>query len=85
MTVLRQHDAVLRRRLPGAAVLLPPGADQPVVLTGTALALWDELAEPVDEAGLAARLAERFAVDEATVAADIGPALDRLRQLGAVT
>ena len=82
--MVQQADDALTRRLPDHALVLPAGADEPVVLTGTALALWDVLADDLAVDDIVDRLASHFGADRATVAADVVPALDRLRRLRAL-
>jgi hypothetical protein len=52
-----RDESVLSRRVPGGILLLAPDAAEPVLVTGSGVALWEILDEPmtVDEAvGIAA-------------------------------
>lgn len=81
---LRRRPDVLWRRSPDAVLLLPPGASEPVTLTGTGLDLWDLLAVPTSSADLARVLAARYGADPADVEADVVPVLDELAGCGAL-
>jgi hypothetical protein len=54
----RRGPAVLHRRTADGPLVLPPGGDQPTLLTGTSAAIWWLLDEPLAEHALAARLAD---------------------------
>jgi hypothetical protein len=78
---------VLWRRAVDAVVLLPVGADDPVLLPGTGAPVWELLEQPATLDELLAALREVYgtdAADGASVAADVAALLDRLVDLGAV-
>lgn len=77
---VRRPDVLARRGAFGV-LLLAPTAEQPVLLEGTGVDLWDALEHPRTDEDLAVGLASVFGADPTTVAADIRTALD---QLGAV-
>jgi hypothetical protein len=81
-TLVRSREA-LWRRLPDRLLVLS-GGDEVLTLAGTAVAVWDELAEPIEPSELAARLADRFHADAAEVEADLERLLERLVAAGAV-
>jgi hypothetical protein len=55
-----------------------------VSLTGTGVALWELLSEPMDLTELSAMLSQAFATQREVIAADIRPVLDELVQRGVV-
>ena len=73
---------VLWRSIPGTAVMLLRADDDVVVLSGTGLALWDELAVPrcLDE--VATVFADRYGVTPDVVAESLGGVLDELGRRG---
>lgn len=77
-------DGVLWRRTPVAVVVLAAGAAEPFLLTGSGPALWQLLADPVDEAELCRRLAECYGTTVATVAPGVLEVLGHLADVGAV-
>lgn len=79
----RRPEVGWRASLEGL-VLLPPGGGDPVTVAGSATAVWDLLAAPTTRADLAARLARTYDADPDVVAADLGPLLARLDELGAI-
>ena len=79
----RRADASWRRSL-DAVVLLPSGTEEPIVLPGTAAAVWDLLHEPRDQVGLVARLVDAYDADAGTVERDVVALLAHLESLGAV-
>lgn len=76
---------MLWRRTPAAVVLLAHGSAEPLSLTGSGRALWELLADPVDEAELCRRLADQHGTDAAAIAPDVQRTLDDLARRGAVT
>jgi hypothetical protein len=84
--VTYQHSmSVLTRRSVDRMLLLTPrGGDELVELKGTGLMLWEMLETPLDEAGIAERLARTFDVDAELVRRDIAPVLDDLVARGAL-
>lgn len=75
---------VLWRRASGTIVLLSVRDGDVFELAGTAVALWDALAEPVTLDQAASQLAERFGVAVDVVAPDIGSAVQELVRRGVV-
>jgi hypothetical protein len=63
-------------------VLLAPGGDDPIVLHGTGVALWQALDCPQNTGDLVARLAAEFHADPVAVRYDIEPVLARLDAAG---
>ena len=61
---------------PFGVVLLAPRDAEPRALAGSAVAVWEALAEPVSRDDLVADLAAAFRADPATVAADVPPLLE---------
>ena len=82
----RRRADVLWRRAVDAVVLLPVGADDPVLLPGTGAAVWELLEQPATLDELLAALREVYGTDAdaASVEADVVALLDRLVGLGAV-
>lgn len=80
-------DGVVWRRSGEAVIALAAdaGDSEVVELSGTGVALWDVLAEPVDLDGAAAALADAYRVPASVIAADIAPVLDELVDWGVVT
>jgi hypothetical protein len=81
---LVRSPATLRRDGPFGVVLLAPRDAEPRALAGSAVVVWEALAEPVSRGDLVADLAAAFGADPATVAADVAPLLDALLASGAV-
>lgn len=63
MTQWRREPATLWRRSGQAVVLLPPGADEALVVQGVGALVWLLLEEPMPEEELVNGLAEDFATD----------------------
>ncbi len=76
-------DEVLWRESLGRTVLLPPGHDEPVVLVGSGMVLWQLLAHPMPVERLGEALAEAYEVTPGQAAADVLPVLRHLERLGA--
>lgn len=70
--------SVLWRYVPGGILLLAPGADDPVLLSGSGAAVWQLLAEPLQEEDVIETLARACAVEATVVAADLRPLLDEM-------
>lgn len=81
-TLWARSNRVLWRRTTRGVALLPPGADLPLTLTGSAALLWDLVSTSISLADTVAALAEQHGVDPATVAADVAPVLDELVRRG---
>ena len=76
--VARQPEALWRRAYPNRVLVLPPGAEEPVLLEGTAASIWELLEEPCSADELGRALSDVYGADEALVAADLAPAVDDL-------
>jgi hypothetical protein len=63
-------------------VVLPPDGDEPIVLRGTGVALWQALDRAQNTEELANRLAKEFHADQAAVRSDIEPVIARLGAAG---
>ena len=63
-------------------VLLPPNGDEPIVLRGTGVALWQALDQARNTEELANRLAAEFHADPVAVRSDIEPVIARLGAVG---
>lgn len=68
----------LWRRTSATVVLLAADDDEVFELAGTAVALWDAMAEPVTLDEATAQLAARFGAPVGAVAADVAGAVDDL-------
>jgi dTDP-4-amino-4,6-dideoxygalactose transaminase len=79
-----RDERILFRSAPDRVVLLPPDGDDPIVLHGTGVALWQALDRPRNTEDLAACLAAEFRSDPVSVRSDIEPVLARLATAGAL-
>ncbi|MGH9064153.1 MAG: PqqD family protein [Acidimicrobiales bacterium] len=79
----RAGDA-LWRRVGDTVVLLAAGAEEPMVVSGSAGPIWDLLARPISLPEIARRLAAEYGVAEETIVEDVGVLLGRLAEAGAV-
>lgn len=79
-----RDDEALWRRTPNAVVVLASGSREPFTMAGSGPALWEELAEPVDEGALCHRLAQRFGTEASAVADDVRRVIEDLVERGAV-
>jgi hypothetical protein len=78
--------------MPGAAwrrslrsvVVLPPGAEEPLTVTGSGREVWDLLARPCRTDDLVQALSERFPADPATIRGDVEALVAQLVAAGAV-
>jgi dTDP-4-amino-4,6-dideoxygalactose transaminase len=77
-----RDERTLYRTAPDRVVLLAPGGDDPIVLHGTGVALWQALDCPQNTGDLVARLAAEFHADPVAVRYDIEPVLARLDAAG---
>ena len=77
-----RDDRTLSRSAPDSVVLLAPNGDEPIVLRGTGVALWQALDRAQNTEELASRLAAEFDADPATVRSDIEPVIARLDAAG---
>ena len=79
-----RDDRVLWRRTPGAVVLLTNRTREPFSLTGSGRALWELLADALDEAELCQRLAALHDTDATEITSDVHHILRALAERGAV-
>ncbi len=79
---VRRRQDVLWRTAGSQAVLLPPEAEMPLVLSGSGAALWDALAEPADVDEVVRTLAERHEVDVDALREDVERALAEMSKHG---
>jgi dTDP-4-amino-4,6-dideoxygalactose transaminase len=77
-----RDDRTLSRSAPDSVVLLAPSGDEPIVLRGTGVALWQALDQAQNTEELANRLAAEFDADPATIRSDIEPVIARLDAAG---
>ena len=82
-SVVRRGDVVWRSLLDGVLVRRP-GDDDDVLLAGTGVALWAELATEIRVDELVARLADAHRATPELVATDVIDALDDLVARGVV-
>jgi hypothetical protein len=69
---------VLWRKTFDRVVLLVPGSDRSLSLSGTGIDLWENLAEARSMDEIAGALAEEYGTSRARVERDIAPTLDAL-------
>jgi dTDP-4-amino-4,6-dideoxygalactose transaminase len=79
-----RDERTLSRSAPDFVVLLPPEGNEPIVLRGTGVALWQALDRAQNAEELANRLATEFRADPAAVRSDIEPVIARLGAVGAL-
>lgn len=72
----------MEEEVDGELLLLRRGASEAAHLNAVASATWRLLEEPMDEAQLAAAVAEVYGVETARVRADLEPVLHLLRTHG---
>jgi hypothetical protein len=80
----RRAPRALWRRSSDRTVVLSPGRDEPLVLSGAGQAIWEVLDEPIEEHDLVAVLVDTTQADPDQVANDVGTFLARLAEEGAV-
>lgn len=81
---LRQAPDVLSRHSLEALLLLTPGMQDPMVLTGAGPALWDQFAEPATLVDAFRSLSEHFNVPAERLRADFDEVVGLLRTTGAL-
>ena len=72
----QRNPAALWRRSLDGVVLLAPGADEPIVLSGGGPAVWEGLAEPITLDGLVEDLARAHRADLDAVRRDVRSLID---------
>jgi hypothetical protein len=78
IAALARATRVLWRRTEGGVVVLVPGDDEFIHLTGTGVAVWDALVVPRTRHELARLLANSYRADPVDVAGDVAPVIDQL-------
>lgn len=82
---LRRVRRILWRYTAEGVTVLPLDAAEPFTLTGPGAALWGALRIPQTVESASRTLAEQYGVSHETAAATVGPLLDQLVELGALT
>ncbi len=82
--VWRHADNTLTRRTPRSLVVLGAAADEPLVLDGVALAIWDQFAAPATDARVAEQLAPQFATDGTEIRDVVVSTREALVHVGAI-
>ena len=85
---MRREDFVMMES-DGEYVVVPTGEAGEALhgvirLNGTGKAIWDALADGLDERAVAARLAAEYAVDEAVALGDVREIVAKLRAAGVI-
>jgi hypothetical protein len=84
-SVWSRDPRVLWRRCGWRTLLLTPTQDRPAILEGPGPAVWDLLAEPVDEDELVASLSALFDAEAGAIRGEVLAFLERLESSGAAT
>jgi hypothetical protein len=79
-----RDEAVLWRRLADGVLLLPPGSDELVALSGTGAVVWEALESSMDTTELAERLAADFSTESSDIAEDVEETIRQLLSFGAL-
>lgn len=80
-----RDEAVLWRRVVDGVLLLPPGSDELMLLTGSGGEIWHALERPLSASELAGVLADRYDVTEQQLLSQVLPStLDELERRRAV-
>lgn len=79
--VVARADVLWRTVIDGV-LILSRGADEPVLLTGSGVALWSALDQPASLADVVHRLARDHQTDRATVESDLAPVVADLVDRG---
>ena len=82
----RARREVHWRRSLDALIVLPPGAEEPVTVSGSGWAVWEALVRrsPLSLDDLASEMAATFSADMGVVRADLAELLARLAAIGVV-
>lgn len=80
----RRHPANLTRRLPDGWLILAPSAETPVLLSGSAAALWDALELPSSTPRIVSAICDTFHGDPEQIEIDVRRALAELVEWGIV-
>jgi hypothetical protein len=81
-TVWRRADDVLTRGTSRSVVVLTADANDPVVLEGAAVAVWNALEQPATAAQLVTAIATRLALADDDVRSDVAAARELLHRHG---
>ena len=79
----RRGDVLWRRSL-DAVLVVPPGASEPVSVSGSSLDVWELLETPTSVGELGSRLSRRHGVASDVIERDLEPLIDKLVSLGIV-
>jgi hypothetical protein len=79
-----REPRTLWRRSGDRVLVLPPGTDELLLLTGTGRVTWELLEQALPEAALVTALAQVYGTEEATIARDLDPFLQSMAAAGAV-
>jgi hypothetical protein len=82
--VWRQNDDVLTRRTSRSLLIVTPTSDEPLVLEGAAVSVWDALRQPATDDELIATIANAFAVTGDDVRSDVVATREVLHRQGAL-
>jgi hypothetical protein len=80
----QRHPHNLTRQVPEGWLVLAPAAEAPVLLSGSAAALWELLAVPTSTDGLVAAIIDRFQGDPDEIRRDLHHALAELVDRGVI-
>jgi hypothetical protein len=81
---IARADGALWRRTVDRVLVLPDRLAAPVVLSGTAVTLWDLLESATPVQRIPHELATRFEVSVDRIEADLQTALDQMRKLSVI-
>lgn len=85
-TVVARAEGLLWRRTADRVLVVVSEGDAaaPVVLTGTAVALWDVVERAIPISEIVQELAQQYGEDPARIEGQVRSALDELRGLGVI-
>ena len=83
-TVWRRHDGVLTRRTSRSVLIVTARSNEPLVLEGAAVAVWDELQRPATDDQLVVAIASQFAAAADDVRSDVVATREVLDRHGAL-
>jgi hypothetical protein len=83
-TPWRRSEDVLERRADGVLLLAVPGRRDPLVLRGSAVAVWEMLERPATETRISHELAQRYHTDVEFVRPTVTTACANLERAGAL-
>lgn len=82
--VWRHADNALTRRTPRSLVVLGAASNEPIVLDGVALAIWDQFAAPAADARVAELLGPELATDGTDIRDVVVSTREALLHVGAI-